>query len=345
MKKTTFFLVAFAALALVSCNKEADGSLPCNAGAEAQLCVNLLSTKATVADTENEAKIKTLQVFVFNGDNIDVYGSSTGSSVTVSATQGDRDIYALVNAPASLSSITTKSALLAAESTLSQDNAADGFVMVGSKSVTLAASNTVEINVDRIAARIKIDKVTRAFTADGLKALEASDVKIIRFYLTDVADNQNYAKSASVTSWLSSSLNDPASILTSSSLVYDKLSSAAAIAQDASYSTPHSLYAYPNPTSVDGSSAKITRLVVELQINGSFYTYPILIAGIQSNRSYEIKELRITRPGNPSDGDDLIEEGEDDPIAGSSATFNIVVNDWEQVFITSSGAEEGTVVI
>ena len=340
MKK---ILLPLAVLALAACNKEQAAPAIQN-GQKAELTVSLVGTKATVADTENEAKINTLQVFVFNGDNIDAYGSSTSNTVTVSASQGSRDIVALVNAQ-SLATVSSKAVLLATASSLITDNTAASYVMVGQKTVTLAANNSIDMTVDRIAARVKISKITRAFAADGLKALDASKVSIIRYYLSNVVDNNNYGLDATPSTWYSSLLNDPASILTSNAFLYDKLATAATLAQDASYSTEHILYCYPNAATEDSDGAMFTRLVIEMSIDGKFYTYPIALGAIVNNRSYEIKELKITRLGNEGDGDDVIEGKEDEPIKAAAATFTVTVNDWEQVFITSDGQEEGVVVI
>ena len=62
---------------------------------------------------------------------------------------------------------------------------------------------------------------------------------------------------------------------------------------------------------------------------------------VERNKSYEVKELVITRVGNPSDGDDDIEGDENKPIQSSQATITINVLDWEQVLI----GENGTITI
>ena len=48
-------------------------------------------------------------------------------------------------------------------------------------------------------------------------------------------------------------------------------------------------------------------------------------------------ELVITRLGNPSNGDDVIDPGEDDPIVSEEIPFTVVVNDWEQVLLGTDG--------
>lgn len=340
-------IIGMTAVILASCAKEVAEPLTSN-NHEVQLTVSVSSpaTKATVEDTADESSVQTLQVLVFKGGAIDAYGTiNNATSLTLSSTVGSKTICALVNAP-DLSSITTLSALNATVSTFASDNTRSKFLMVGTKNATLASSSTVTMEVNRIAARVKIDKITRSLAPSGLAAMPASSFKIVRYYLTNVVGNRKYDFSAaSPMVWLSSSLASSPAIATTNALVYDKPSTAPTLAQGASNTTSHSLYCYPNSITSDSSSGRITRLVVECQIDGSYYTYPIPLGAIDYNHSYEIKELIITKLGNKSDGDNDIDAGEDDIIQPSSATFNITVKDWEQVYITTTGESEGVIRI
>lgn len=345
--KRTFLFLAAAAMTLLACNKvETSSDIK---SAPSRVCVTVCgnATKAeTVADTENEAKVNSLQIFVFRGDEIDAYGTvADATELELSATTGERTVYAVVNAP-DLSAMAKMSSLEAAISLFSQ-NTATNYVMVGKTTVTLAAESEVTVNVDRIAARIKIDKVTRNFAA---ASLADATFEIIRFYETSVVGNQTYGLTAPA-SLVWYTLPGTA-IETGNALLCDKLATAASLAQEGTYETAHSLYAYPNATVADDieydgagafvkANAGITRFVMETKINGDFYTYPIEVIGIQNNKSYEIRNLVITRLGNPSDGDDDNDPGEDDPIVTETMTFKIIVNDWGLVLL----GEDGTVTI
>lgn len=341
MKK--FISFAAAAIALVACNKQADVTIvPAENpeyGQTAVLNVSIFGKGATKAEaqTEAEAKVNSLQVFVFNEDQIDVYGSiANAKSITLNATTGDRTVWAVVNAP-DLSAVKTMSELKASISQFTQ-NSSDNFVMVGHKAETLSAQSNVSINVDRIAARVVIKKITRKFNAAGLAALPAEKFEFIRAYMCDVVADQKYDLSKTAyDKWMSSSLAD-GKIATANNLLYDKLASAKTLAQDASYDYNKSLYAYPNGTTEDAAAARITRLILECRINDAFYTFPILLdMGVQNNKSYEIKELVLTRLGNPSNGDDNIDDGENDPIVSVSIPFGIEVNDWDVVLVGDEG--------
>ena len=69
------------------------------------------------------------------------------------------------------------------------------------------------------------------------------------------------------------------------------------------------------------------------------YDYPITLPALESNKSYEISLVTITRPGNPDDGnepdnDDDIDE--EKPVVGFDQGFEITVNPWTVVTITET---------
>lgn len=336
--RKNLILAAAACVALVACNKEVSAPTIKSEPCEVTISLASRATKATVADTDNEAKVSDIQVFVFNGDVLDVYGSdNTGATeITLKATTGSRKVVAVVNAP-DFSSVATYSALMAQVSLLS-NNSSDKFEMIGETDVTLAASSAVTVNVDRLAARLRLMKITRNFSAPALAALSADKCQVVRVYATNAVGNILYSKAvAEPVKWHSSDLNPEALIETSFGLIYNKLQTAYNLAEDASYESNISLYTYPNATAEDGDAAKITRIVLEMLIDGAYYTYPIPVQNILSNKSYDAMELVITRLGNPSNGDDVIDPGEDDPIVSEEIPFTVVVNDWEQVLLGTDG--------
>lgn len=339
MKK--YLLIAASALCLMACNKEQQDGFrsPDQNVQRASLMVeisgNAAHTKA--AQTADEAAVNSLQVFVFNEDQIDVYGSvNDAKSITLDATTGARSVWAVVNAP-DLKAVKTLTELKAAVSKFT-DNSPDSFVMVGHKDETLSPQSSVTVNVDRIASRVVVGKITRKFSVAGLASLPEEKFEFVRAYLADVTGEQKYDGSMNTySSWISSALGD-GSILKTSPMVYDAPAAAQKIAQNASFEYGRSLYCYPNATTEDSASAHVTRLVVECRIDGAFYTYPVLLSmGVQSNKSYEIRELILTRLGNPSNGDDRIDDGEDEPIVSVEIPFGVEVNDWDVVLVGDSG--------
>ena len=319
MKKSIFAFAA-ALAALVACNKnEATPMQPQNQESlvPCELTVGICGamTKATAVSADNEAKVNNLQVFVFRGDDLDAYASvDNAQELTLSCTAGDRVVYALVNAP-DYSAVPGKAALLAKVSELSA-NSLSNFEMVGSKSVTLPQSEKVSINVNRIASRVILKKITRSFTSEALQAL---NFKVDAIYLINVAGNTSYDLSAAPAKWynVAENKNELASLL------YD--APASLITNGQSYSTAHTFYAYPNDLATN-----TTRLVIETTLGETKYYYPINLPEMAANKSYEIEEVKITRPGS---------DNPDEPVSFADATFSINVIDWTVVPVT-----EGTTI-
>ncbi|MBR5273887.1 MAG: hypothetical protein IKU33_01440 [Bacteroidales bacterium] len=319
MKKSIFAFAA-ALAALVACNKNDMAPMqpqnqetlePC------ELTVGICGamTRATTVTADNEAKVNNLQVFVFRGDDLDAYASvDNAQELTLSCTAGERVVYALVNAP-DYSAVPGKAALLAKVSELSANSLAN-FEMVGSKSVTLPQSEKVSIDVNRIASRVVLKKITRNFTSEALQAL---NFKVDAIYLINVAGNTSYDLSAAPAKWYN--LAENKSEL--ASLLYD--APASLITNGQSYSTAHTFYAYPNDLAVN-----TTRLVIETTLGETKYYYPINLPEMAANKSYEIEEVKITRPGS---------DNPDEPVSFADATFSINVIDWTVVPVT-----EGTTI-
>lgn len=144
---------------------------------------DLVLTKSTTIMAANEEQVNNLQVFVFRGDALDAYASvDNDDELTVSCTAGERQVYALVNCP-DLSAVSTKTALLATSSLFSQ-NTGTSFQMIGHQDgVNLPDDSPVTIDVHRLAARVVIKKITRAFT---VPALAAKTFSIDQIFLINV---------------------------------------------------------------------------------------------------------------------------------------------------------------
>ena len=320
MKKSIFAFAATLA-ALVACNKNDMAPMqPQNQPETLEPCELTVGicdamTKATAVTTENEAMVNKLQVFVFRGDDLDAYASvDNAKELTLSCTAGEREVYALVNAP-DYSAVPGKAALLAKVSELSA-NSLTNFEMVGSKSVTLPQASTVSIDVNRIASRVVLKKITRNFTSAALQSL---DFTVDAIYLINVAGNTSYDLTKAPAAWynVAENKNELASLL------YD--APASAVANGQSYTPVHTFYGYPNDLSVN-----TTRLVIETTLGTTKYYYPINLPAMESNKSYEIEEVTITRPG--SDDPDV-------PVSFADASFSINVIDWTVVLVT-----EGTTI-
>jgi len=345
MKKIAYILAL--ALAAVSCSKGRNPSMT-EPAEKVNLSVGVIAPGTRVTgitaqtgrnDSSDEAKVNTLQVFVFNGDVLDGYGTSSGSmEAAVSCTAGSRDIYAVINAPASLNAITSKTALLSAVSNLTESAA--NFEMIGNKTETLQADGKVTVPVSRLAARLVIRKITN----DIGNTAQANDFKLESIYITNATGDVDYGKSSgySPVTWFNRRGYEPDHNL--GAFTYDAIPSAQQkIAKGASHNKAHYFYSMPNGFAgkvglASGETAftpRAVRMVIRVRIAGTLYNYPILFPALESNKSYEIDEVTITRAGNMDDGhhdpDDPDDNDEEKPIVGFEQGFKITVNDWTVV--------------
>ena len=324
-----FCLCALAAGALIlaaSCTK--NELIPTPVTQDTEPCMVTFSAvdEATKATTgTDDAKINNLQVFVFLGDNLDVYGSASASSVSIQCTPGTRNIVIIANGP-DLHTVTTKTALLATTSLMS-NSSVTSMEMIGSKTETLSASNkTISIPVSRLGARVVVSSIKKNFSSAALQALT---FKVKRIYLVNVAGDCKYGGgSYTPTVWYNKMKHDAEQ----SAMTLD--SPDATVSNTTKYTTVHTFYAWPNPTSTDSESttwsARHTRLVIETQLGNDTFYYPISLPALESNKSYNIAEVNITRPGSSSP---------DVPVSFLDCSFSVTVTGWTNVALT-----EGTTI-
>lgn len=311
-------------------------------GTWATKATGTVNTDATGNLATAEGNVKNVQVFVFNGDLLDGYASRSvsGSATTltgateVNCTPGTRDIYCIVNAP-SLSSIKSKTALLAETSLLSRNSNANGFVMVGSKAgVTVAAgnSNAQTVPVKIIAAKIVLKQIENALKVGGA-------ITVKRVYITNVAGQINYGLTAYPNAsgvWFNKGGYRSASGQNNGTFSQD-LNLSANVNPNSYYTTQHYFYAYPNNYAQANYAAtwapKRTMLVVQIQYGGNLYDYPVDLGyDLEAGKMYVIGNLKLSNLGNADDG----KEGgadEENPVIHATGNITVDVNDWTVVNI------------
>lgn len=318
--KSKFIYAAMTVFAFCACQKESEIKSPINLGERVELTVNVGSaqTRAVTADTPEESKVNSIQVFVFRPDGtVDAYKKASASPVTgVSCTAGTRTIYAVVNCPTDLSTIKSLTDFNAKTLAFANEKLG-GFQMVGntSKNITLDDAN-VTLTVDRAVAKIHLSNIKLDFQAAVYKNMP---FKITRIYAINVIGNYAVTYPTSVVApsvnvaKCGTSLSADSKVL----LLWQPSSPITVTNGADATSIDRSFYVYPNYSTIEGNK---TRIVVEATLGGTTYYYPLTFGtSIKANTYYDITGLLIKRQG--SDNPNV-------PVVTKDCVFNVNVIDW-----------------
>lgn len=305
MNIRTLIVSVLVILSVASCVKESEYSEK----VFVEISVPKLTTKS-IEGTSEENAVNDLQVFIFDqGGFLEAYGHAGGSSLSLTCVPGVKEVVALVN-ERQLTDITTIAELKENSSYLS-DNSHGSFVMEGKDNVNLTSSSSLTIPVRREAARISVEKIDVDFE---LEQHDKLTFQITSIFLMNVAGDRKYLDPGSPTIWY----NETSRQTGTPDITSVELSDAYA-SKGSPYSIVHNLYCYPNPLVSDGSEeVKHTKLVVEAELGGTRYYYPLELNELKSNTSYAVK-LQITRLGVSRP---------DQVIDSQTASFSLYVSPW-----------------
>ena len=319
---TIIIAAALAASLLLSCSKDSDcrDCFPESENQEEEsttkgtLTLSLdfpeeQGTKALTAYTAAqpyETAINKVQVLVFNASGrLNAYRNlGTTAKASITTTTGQKKVWAIINGP-DLSGIFLESALRDKGIALSSNSTTPtiGFVMAGSTSCNLTAGGaTANIAVSRLTSRVALQSVKNSLSS----AYTSLTVK--KIYLINVVGNQNLAGTLGAAPSLNQKL-DKGEVPSLLSKTVNK-----AVARTASYTptTPDLFYGYANAT------ATKTRLVVETDIAGQTYYYPITLPSLERNKTYTIS-LDIQNLGS---------DDPDKPVEKGAVSVNVSVAGW-----------------
>ncbi len=318
----------FALLMIVSCSKSEQ---PVSELSSEESLVNIrlnggTNTKATGVDHTSQSlanTVNTLEIFVFDNEqdskSLDAYkkiDSSEGlDDIQIKASTGAKVIYVIANSHRdNWTDITTLSDFQAEQSLLINENIND-FLMVGQQEVTLETVSTVDISISRLVAQVVLSGVKTTFTGSLFEGKSLTNVKA---YLINVQGSKGLDSSAVVTPTIlnSAALNSTdVNNCEMSGIIYDQIP---VEITDSGYATPHYFYTYGNSLETETEIDKYTRLVIQGDLNGETYYYPINInqegfgyvesnghKGIKGNTTYTIS-VNITRLGS-KDPDEVID--------------------------------------
>ena len=302
IKKLVF--AALAAVAFTGCNEKEVELAEVQSGDKVQLTVRLPEVMTKATGTPTDATVNDVQVYIFDKNGVyETSDEGRGSSLTLTCTTGEKKIVALVNAPLQ-NNVRNIEDIRAREADL-MDCALNNIVMAGEITQVLTASTTVTMPVERLAARVSIAMIKPQFELSQHRGLE---FKVKSVYLINAASKRAYLSTNRPTSWY----NEGRYIAeTSPAFLHDDVSSDP-ISEGDAYTTEHFFYCYPNAT------ATPTRLVVEAEVGGYTYYYPITLTDIAPNTAY-CYNLTITRLGS---------ESPDVPVSDCEVKVSVTVKDW-----------------
>lgn len=313
---------------------------------------NHLRTKA-VADTREERTVHRLDLFAFNADGVlensshstDVNDSGT-LSATVTLTGGNKDFYLVANAPAALAaSVTSVGELFEALSLFSQ-NARDGFVMTASLTdVSVTGDRTLEADLVRIASRVELQSVTKAFNSPALQSLP---FRIEAVFLMNIPMQAHYFAASETLGDASASSGWGYWCRNNGSVLPDnpptdavrattrwEPDSPVSVTGSTEATAGHYLYAYPNiapEASGAGGTDYVTKLVLQTKLGDDTLYYTLGIPQCGRNKAFEINQLTIKRRGTRVPGQ---------YVSTDDVSLRVTVRDWDSGVIQSSYADGG----
>lgn len=300
------FCAAMAAVALVGCNEKDVELADVQSGEKVQLTVTLPFGVTKVTGTPEDEQVNDIQIYVFDRNGIyETSSHAQSSTLSLTCTTGEKKIVALVNAK--LEGAVSNIDELSSKVSLLSDCESDNIVMSGQVTKTLTANTTITMEVTRLAARVAVNGITTNFELDAHKNLS---FKVKAIYLVNAAGDKAYLATNTPSQWFNKAKYIPETCL---DFLYDQVNSEA-ISNGGTYATEHFFYCYPNSTQTK------TRLVIEAEIGGYTYYYPLTLDSVAANTAYTYT-LTITRLG--SDSPDV-------PVADGAVNFTVTVKDWVQ---------------
>ncbi|MBQ5528298.1 MAG: hypothetical protein IIU05_04520 [Bacteroidales bacterium] len=358
--------IVYAAVILLAsaCEKEAAQQSP--GGASLSFHIGEPETKAYVASSSAESMMKSLDVYVFFNDNglgsangqLETYRHYTPGTSTfeisgkdaIKVSHGAKTVAFVANAPsdmpAGIRSISDFNNWETHSWSFS-DNAIDKFVMTSKKNITISGDIRLDSTKDstlmlkRLVSRVEFKGFRNDLPASlGKLTLEGA-------YLYNVNKTIDNSAGADDNFWrkkdAGTALSDAAveKLVNPGAYLPSAARFAGSLAKGSSWSekkeNKYYMYGFPNPVpeaSDAGSKDWVTKLVIQTKVNGIRYYYPIGLKGMESNKTYVINNVTVSRLGSTSP---------DKYVSTASLSLSISVLDWTTGNVTGNfnGTLEG----
>ena len=288
-------------------------------------------TRTTVTSGEGNVDRWTLLLYR-EGELIDVGTSGSDSPIQCSLKAGSYTAYAIANPPSSFrpEAYSSLSTFSRAESDL-RDNSPSYLVMFGSRTISVSNQNdhSQSIGVNRLVSKVGIRKISIDFTDP---TLQSRTFRLKAIYLTNCYGKNHLEKdgeasemNADASSWynrMGFHSNTGVNALLADRGINTMITALSP------YKKEHHFYCYPNWADQDSRSSewsiRHTRLVLEAEIDGKTYFYPITLPAMQRNKTYIIEEAIIRKLGS--------NDPEKDEPGSIDVIYETSVSDWDPAF-------------
>ena len=290
-----------------------------------------IGEETRLTDTGGEGTAGGWTLLLYRDGQLTECGSSSGgTAIRKRLAAGGYTAFAVVNPPAGFrpENYTTLQELEKTASDLA-DNAPGHLVMAGSRTVSVPVpeGEIQRIGVDRLVCKAGIRKISVAFT-DPLLAERPFRLKAL--YLTNCYGKSRYGHDLEASDILSDNVLWHNRMGFQSDADVDGLLAEMGIdvpvTTASSHTQDHYFYYYPNPipetldTRSETWARRRTRLVIEAEIGGRTYYYPVTLPASSRNRTYIIEEAVIRKLGS--------RDPEKDEPGAIDVTFSTSTEDW-----------------
>ncbi len=325
--KCKLLAAAIAVCALAACSEAMIVDEKTSSEDMVSLKIDINHEATKVNWTNGESSLWNVQIFIFRDEDkkLEAYEKASLFTFDLNLTRGKKLIYVVMNAPDITDVFTFDE--LCARSTLYKDNTLEQYIMEGYQTVSLeSAGATVTVDMNRVMSKISFVDIKN----DLKGAYAGQTITLKNAYLINVAgDRKMFAAGENIpvpTIWFHKrGYNEGDGIKDMAFVDYES----AEVLHTKSYTARQDYYCYPNSTAKDSSDATVTtdedfvprytRLVLEAEIKGTLYYYPVSVPNIESNKNYEVS-LTITRLGSSHP---------DIPFYSEDQGFKINIKSWD----------------
>ena len=294
---------------------------------------SLLGMDTRTTNTIGDGNIDQWTLLLYReGKLADVGTSGSETLIRRPLEAGNYTAFAIVNPPSSFrpDSFCTLSDLSHTEFDL-KDNTTSRLLMAGSRTITVSGKgNSLQaIGVDRLVAKASIRKISVNFTDP---VLQSRTFRLKAIYLTNCYGKAKLESDGDV-SWMDADASCWYNRMGFHSdsgvdaLLADR-GIDAIISASSPYKQKHHFYCFPNQADQDSRSGdwsiRHTRLVLEAEIDGKTYYYPVTLPQTFRNKTYIIEEAIIRKLGS--------NDPEKDEPGSIDVLFSTSAGDWGQLY-------------